>query len=503
MSVNLNIIYIFEIIILIKQISAESCIIDRQLFESDSKMAKHFVKIDCEQGGHRRIQFGIIYSENIILTSNEYKVGEAVTCFIKYKNLRGVTTPVRYKTISTLVEVWRMDSYIAEKDILPRTSVPLKILLLRKKIKLHPKYAAPMPLPESPYKQDSKCVVIGGDKPDSNTKIVEMKTVVIDRKECESTYPNLAENIMCIEVPDEYCNLEHCDEYFEGSALVCDGVLTALVGANQPCFPLKPRTCVGIYDAAKWIQSFEELISSDQEHKKALVGVVLTAARKKLYDIGIILSKNKILTAYAPNLHDTRIFERGYFSDYYEVKGYIEYGAGQIIDWYKARSHTNSTAFTPQELQLSVIMLNEDIPLSPQTAYSMRLPENAPRKNAKCIIATLYPRWMKFSLTLMDYDECVKNLPELHKDYMCIRQVLPRLDDCIQSGNPIICDGELTAIVAKMINCKKNYPRPVAPIHRYRSWILATMRDLELSGSEQSTFAWLLFIIIFIIIIPL
>uniref|UniRef100_A0A1A9ZAE4 Peptidase S1 domain-containing protein n=1 Tax=Glossina pallidipes TaxID=7398 RepID=A0A1A9ZAE4_GLOPL len=458
-------------------------------------MAKHFVKIDCEQGGQRRIQFGVIFSENIILTSNEYKVGEAVTCFIKYKNLQGATRPVRYKNINTLVEVWRMDSYIAEKDFLPRTSVSLKILLLRKKIKLDAKFAAPMPLPERPYNQHSKCVVIGGDKPDTKTKIVDMKTVVMDRKECESTYTNLAENVMCIEIPDEFCNLEHCDEYFEGSALVCDGVLTALVGANQPCFPLKPRTCVSIYEAVKWIKSFEKLISSDREHKKALVSVIITAAKKKIYDIGIILSKNKILTAYAPNLHDTRIFERSGFSDYYEVKGYIEYDAGKTIDWDKARSHTNSTVFTPRELQLSVIMLKEDIPLSPRMAYSMRLPENAPRKDAKCIIATLYPRWMKFSLTLMDYDECVKNLPELHKDYMCIRQILPCIDDCVQSGNPVICDGELTAIVAKMINCNKNYPRPVTPIHRYRSWILATMRDLELSGSEQSTFAWLLLLI--------
>uniref|UniRef100_A0A1B0FNP9 Peptidase S1 domain-containing protein n=1 Tax=Glossina morsitans morsitans TaxID=37546 RepID=A0A1B0FNP9_GLOMM len=340
-------------------------------------MAKHFVKIDCEQGGQRRIQFGIIYSENIILTSNEYK-GDA-------------------------------------------------------------RFAAPMPLPERPYKQHSKCVVISGDRSDAKTKIVEMKTVVMDRKQCESEYTDLAENVMCIEIPENFCNLEHCDEYFGGSALVCDGVLTALVGANEPCFPLKPP--------------------------------------------------------YAPNLHETRIFERSGISDYYEVKGYIEYGAGKIIDWDKARSHTNSTVFTPHELQLSVIMLKEDIPLSPRTAYSMRLPENAPRKDAKCIIATLYPRWMKFSLTLMDYDECVKDLPRLHKDYMCIRQILPRIDDCIQSGNPVICDGELTAIVAKMKNCNKNYPRPVTPIHRYRSWILATMRDLELSGSEQLTFAWLLLLI--------
>uniref|UniRef100_A0A1B0AZC6 Peptidase S1 domain-containing protein n=1 Tax=Glossina palpalis gambiensis TaxID=67801 RepID=A0A1B0AZC6_9MUSC len=495
MLINFYIVHVFGIVILIKQISTESCINDRSLFESESKMAKHFVKIDCEQGGRQRIQFGIIYSENIILTSNEYKVGDSVTCFIKYKNLRGPTRPGRYKNMNTIVEVWRMDSYIAEKDILSRTSVSLKILLLRRKMKLDTKLAAPMPLPERPYKQQGTCVVIGGDKPDTQTKIVEMKAVVIDRKECESTYPNLGENVLCVEIPDKFCNFEHCDEYIEGSALVCDGVLTALIGPNQPCFPLKPRTSAGVYEATKWIRSLEKLISSDREYKKALVTVVLSAAKKNIYDIGIILSKNKILTAYAPNLHETRIFEQGSFSDFYEAKGHIEYGAGKTINWNKARSHTNTTIFAPRELQLSVIMLNEDIHLSPQTAYSMRLPETAPRRNAKCIIATLFPRWMKFSLTLMDYDECVKRLPQLHKDYMCIRQILPHTDDCIQSGNPIICDGELTAIVAKMTNCNKNYPRPVTPIHRYRSWILATMRGLELSGSEQSTFAWLLWLI--------
>uniref|UniRef100_A0A1A9WGX6 Peptidase S1 domain-containing protein n=1 Tax=Glossina brevipalpis TaxID=37001 RepID=A0A1A9WGX6_9MUSC len=475
---------------------SQECISDRGMFQSDSKLAKHFVKIECEQRGQRRILFGIILSENVVLTSNEYKVGEYSICLVKYENVSGAMRPKRIKDWRTIVEVWRMQGYKTDRDILSRTFVPIKFLLLKKKMILNSAVAAPMPLPVRPYEKRSTCVVIGGNKINNKTIIVERKADVINRKECELLHPGLAENIICIRVPAKFCNFEHCDEFLEGSALMCDGVLTALVGSNQHCFPLLPRICAGIYEANNWIKSLEQVINPDKEHRKAIVTIGISAVRKSIYGFGVIISKNKILTAYVPNLLNTKIFEQDSFSDFHEARGYVGYGAGKIIYWNKAKSQTNSSSFTASQLQLSVIILNKEIILGPTAAHSMRLPKKPPQKNAKCIVVTLRPRWMKFQITLIDNIECRKELPELHEVYMCIREKLPGTENCLEAGNPIICDGELTAIVAKLMHCERNAPRPVTPIHRFHSWILASMRELELSGSDQSTFTWLLLLYI-------
>uniref|UniRef100_A0A1A9VPL3 Peptidase S1 domain-containing protein n=1 Tax=Glossina austeni TaxID=7395 RepID=A0A1A9VPL3_GLOAU len=430
---------------------------------------------DCDR---TLTNFGLILSKDAVLASQQVKKGEHWTCYVKYGDVEGSIS--RSGNVPNMIKSRGIQTY-RSGPFQSASFTPLAYILLEEEIKLNTTSA--WPIPDTYYRNNSNCVVVGGDKPDQSSKIVEREVELLKREDCESAYPHLDTNNLCITIPQEFCNFKHCEYYSHSAALVCGGVFSALVGehTSAACNSGEPRTCADLSEAQMWIRELQGTVSFNEDYKGATVMVGLQKPHEKFYGLGAIISKHKVLTTHVPFKHHT------------SEEGYVDYGYGRS-SWLHAKPLTIPSIIHKTDLQLYMLSLEEGIPFFPGGAQTLRLAEGLPHQDDQCVVGTFKPRWMLLAVTIIDHNECLKKITNLHEDHLCIRHKFPVTFDELEGGNPIICEGLLTAIAIKC-DCERNELHPAAPIYTFLPWILTSISERGLSSSDQPKIILLLLLI--------
>uniref|UniRef100_A0A1B0AD61 Peptidase S1 domain-containing protein n=1 Tax=Glossina pallidipes TaxID=7398 RepID=A0A1B0AD61_GLOPL len=458
----------------------QECVDDLNKFQRDSRLARHFVRIYCHERDCDRTltNFGVILSKDAVLTSQQVKKGEHWTCYVKYGDVEGPIS--RTGNVPNMIKSRGIQTY-KSGPFESAAFTPLAYILLEEEIKLNTTSA--WPIPYTYYHNKSKCVVVGGDNLDRSSKIVEREVELLEREDCESAYPHLDKNNVCITILKEFCNFNHCDYYSHSAALVCGGVFFALVGehTSAACNSGEPRTCAGIYEAQMWIRAVQETVSFNADYESTIVMVGLQKPHEIFYGLGAIISRYKVLTAYVP------------FKSHTSEEGYVDYGYGRS-SWRHAKPVTIPSIIHKKGLQLYVLALEEGIRLYSGGAQAVRLAKELPQQDDQCVVGTLKPRWMLLAVTIIDHNECRKKIKNLHEDHLCIRHNFPVTFDELEGGNPIICDGVLTAIATKC-DCERNEFHPATPIYTFLPWILTSISERGFSSSDKPRIIFLLLLI--------
>uniref|UniRef100_A0A1A9ZJN7 Peptidase S1 domain-containing protein n=1 Tax=Glossina pallidipes TaxID=7398 RepID=A0A1A9ZJN7_GLOPL len=133
---------------------------------------------------------------------------------------------------------------------------------------------------------------------------------------------------------------------------------------------------------------------------------------------------------------------------------------------------------------LDVLALEEGIRLFPGGAQAVKLAKELPQQDDQCVVGTFKPRWMLLAVTIIDHNECRKKIKNLHEDHVCIRHNFPVTFDELEGGNPIICDGVLSAITTKC-DCERNEFHPATPIYTFLPWILIRIGERGFSSRDK------------------
>uniref|UniRef100_A0A1A9WH04 Peptidase S1 domain-containing protein n=1 Tax=Glossina brevipalpis TaxID=37001 RepID=A0A1A9WH04_9MUSC len=425
--------------------------------------AKYIVWVRCKVGKRERLHIGVIISKNAVLTANSMNMNE-ISCTIFYRNINFLNFDKVEDRIAGLTTA----NYENFKEVRAHWSLPqLKLVLTEKEIQLNKKSVAIIPLPKQKYSESDTCVVVTHD---DKLKLVQRKTMVLRRAECELAYPNLHENIICIQVPTkDICNTSPCSVYNEeGAPLICDGILTAIVTKdNSQCEEKKPCLTAKVYESRHWIETNIELLNRNNTFRGSVVSVkYVTKQNKGVLNSGAIISNNQVLTSSALNE---------------PFKGFVYYNDGERVTWRKAKSFSEDWRPKANKIQISIVQLTDHNYFKAKKFEILPVKSSRPTNDSICVLGIKLPKWHKLEIIFLDDNICCNQLSKYHKNYTCIR---PKFEGIqfgtrLLGGTPIICDGELTAITANVEDDAKNQPHPCIFLYKYKMWLKKSMRSLE------------------------
>uniref|UniRef100_A0A1A9Z6G1 Peptidase S1 domain-containing protein n=1 Tax=Glossina pallidipes TaxID=7398 RepID=A0A1A9Z6G1_GLOPL len=456
------------------RVEARKCTKNLVSFQGMTSFAGSIVLVHCKISQQMTWQIGVIISQDAILTANPAIASE---CYATYSDT------IDGSVVEGLMEA----SYYREKALRYFWKLPqLKIILARHPLKIDPERLPA--LPKHAYQKNSTCVVVSLDLASSKyqaPKIVEKQVVLVKRNECESFLHNLHKDVLCLRAPDIFCNVNHHQEYFQGSPLLCNGILTGIVGEIIVNDINYPAQCAKIYEARQWIKSNIGLISRDNAFKTNIVAIgYLVANMTMISSLGVLLAEDKILTGNAPDLSRKN---RNYALRSGEVisKGSIEYDKNQIMNWRKMESLEDISPPNRSELQITVIKLKSNIDYGRSREINkISLARRKPKKGAKCILVSVYPHWMKLEIDVLNRTDCMKELSEFDQNYLCVRPKFGgRFYENFYTGTPVICDGALIGLIVQIEYIWRSKAIPMVPVYRYKQWIQKTMQELGASES--------------------
>uniref|UniRef100_A0A1A9WH00 Peptidase S1 domain-containing protein n=1 Tax=Glossina brevipalpis TaxID=37001 RepID=A0A1A9WH00_9MUSC len=452
------------------------CAQDLANFQGRTSFAESIVLVHCKVSKRMTRQFGVILSQDAILTANTAMASE---CYATYSDTidGGIVEGLMeasYNSSSPFKHLWKLPQL---KIIL--TKQPLKIASERIPV-----------LPKEPYKENDTCVVVSLDRSATNHtfKIVEKQVNFIKWNECERILSSLHQNVLCLQAPKIFCNMNHHKEYIEGSPLLCNGILTGIVGEIIINDITYPTQCAKIYEARQWIKSNMELISRDNAFERNIVAVGYLVENKSIItSLGILLAKNRILTSNVPDLSRKR---KNYSLKSGELisDGFIEYNKNKQINWKKMKSFKNILSPNVSELQMTIIKLKSNIDYGSRPIKKIPMARRKPTKNATCTLISTYPYWIKLEIDVLNRIDCLEELYEFDHNYMCIRPKYGgKLYENLYTGTPVICDGALIGLIVQIDYSWENKPIPMVPVYKYKQWIRKTMEELGANAKPEIT----------------
>uniref|UniRef100_A0A1A9WH01 Peptidase S1 domain-containing protein n=1 Tax=Glossina brevipalpis TaxID=37001 RepID=A0A1A9WH01_9MUSC len=470
-----------------KSDNRNDCLSNRNEFESASRYWKYIVEIYCKKSGRVTFSYGVILSEYILLTNFAGSAGRRTYCYIADRNRSHIdvkegniywVTKIPYKN-------W-------EGTLSGQSLRQIQLILTEVPINLAATNARAIRLPRKEAETDN-CVVVGLDSPENwSVQVVNRKVDIIETDKCYSIYRELDHNIICIQIPKEFNTCTQCKEYVTGSPLICNGVLTAIVGftATTNCDVDEPRSCAKVYESLQWIKSNMESFSKDSKFKQSVVWIGFKINSKlSTHSLGVIIGVNKILTAGGFDFSsNTTLFKTE--TGKAVTEGVIYFDSHSNIYYKNLINSAPNWPLEWSEIQLSVISLENDINLSSSTKI-MPLPIRPMENFDNCFVASKHPTWIKYKVDILSNFECRKALPNHHKDYMCIRLRMDGLNHCTQllGGSPLICNSNLVGIVARYANgkeCIASQPRVCSPVYKYLPFIQSAMLDVEVTMASGS-----------------
>uniref|UniRef100_A0A1A9VA29 Peptidase S1 domain-containing protein n=1 Tax=Glossina austeni TaxID=7395 RepID=A0A1A9VA29_GLOAU len=452
---------IFFLIIKSHPISAQDC--DKELNKEQKKstFAKYTVWVRCKIGKNRHTPYhyhiGVILSKHTVLTANSMKLSGTM-CTVLYHDINFEVIDITDRS-----EALTVANYENIKDIGPHWSLPQLKLITTETI-FNMRRAAIMLLPDQEYKATINCVVVTHN---DKKRLIQRKTVVLQRAECESAYPGLHKNIICIQAQEGTCKFDPCLAYKEeGAPLICDGVLTAIVTKDiNKCEATKPCLAAKVYESRDWIERNMRLFTRNSVSKNGLVTIQFgVTAFKWIKNAGAILSDRQVLTNCALN--------RPY-------KGQVMYNDGRAISFRKAKSFNPDWRAKPNKIQLSIVRLEGR--LNPKVFEILPIRLLQPTEESICVVTMRTPEWVKLEVTFLDDNICREELPEYHNECACIQPKYEgiQLGKHLLGGTSIICDGELTAITAYLDQDAKHQPIPCTFLYKHLPWLEITRKFLD------------------------
>uniref|UniRef100_A0A1A9V0C6 Peptidase S1 domain-containing protein n=1 Tax=Glossina austeni TaxID=7395 RepID=A0A1A9V0C6_GLOAU len=379
--------------------------------------------------------------------------------------------------------------------------------LIRTNTKL-PDYLERWKLPEREFNEMSECRVISTSSLAGD--LVEYEAKVLSKGQCRKMLPDQEDDAICIDVNS--CRYSHCELFPSGAMFVCNDTLVGLVKKAETCESYKPRAVTNLYRLGPWLKrTMKNLTRMQLQSKfaKHLAYLEFRSHRNPLLGgVGIILSKNLILTACAPNLKKTN-----------DAEGVAVYGLkvtkrelpkNQTCHWNNIINfqHFEDTP-DPKKAQLALIKLAEDMELDGKNAAAFSLPIHPPEIYAKCVVVHTMFREnepiIETDVIVVDKERCREQLPGLYEYSICIQIAQPTDDfqqcDVFKPGSPLVCDGKLAGIVNYDTKCDSTKPRPCAMVNKYGKWIkksMSVLRNMATTGPRlQNDFLSLLSLIIF------
>uniref|UniRef100_A0A1A9Z6G6 Peptidase S1 domain-containing protein n=1 Tax=Glossina pallidipes TaxID=7398 RepID=A0A1A9Z6G6_GLOPL len=309
-------------------------------------------------------------------------------------------------------------------------------------------------LPKNEFQKDRDCVAVS--RAIFKPEIVETKVLVAVNEKCK-------ENI-CIEL--DSCNTNHCDHFSSGAILVCDGVLTGIISPTiiGECDRSQSLPVADIFKESQLIENqLNELstINLISRYAKYLVYFGWEVGGEfAIQGMGVILTKNLILTYYAPDMSNRQKPFKNINDEVLEY-GFIVYGVKHFswepstnITWNKARNYAKVPDNRPDmtRIQLAIIKLDRNLRVDERRVGKMRLHNHNVVENlqagATCIVP-VYERTNGCPIRDKEYEIVDKkscsvllHLNHRNKSYVCIKEDC----DALTAGAPLICGGLLTGI---------------------------------------------------------
>uniref|UniRef100_A0A1B0C0H4 Peptidase S1 domain-containing protein n=1 Tax=Glossina palpalis gambiensis TaxID=67801 RepID=A0A1B0C0H4_9MUSC len=420
---------IFFLIVKSHPVSAQDCDEEMNKHHKKSKFAKYTVWVRCKIGKNRQTPYhyhiGVILSKHTVLTANSMNLS-GIMCTVLYHDISFEVTDIDDRS-----EALTVANYENIKDIRPHWSLPQLKLITTETI-FNMKRAAIMGLPDQEYKQTSDCVVVTHD---DKKKLIERKTIILQRAECESAYPGLHKHIICIQAQEGACKFDPCLAYKEeGAPLICDNILTAIVTKEiNKCEATKPCLAAKVYESRDWIERNMRLFTRNNLFKNGLVTIQFGVTEFKwIKNAGAILSNTQILTNSALNQ---------------PFRGQVMYNDEKAISFTKAKSFDKDWHAQPNKIQLSVVKL--DGCFDPKVSEILPIRLLHPTNDSTCVVTMRIPEWVKLEVTFLDEKTCREELSKYHNECACIRPKYEgiQLGKHLLGGTSVICDDTMLNIL--------------------------------------------------------
>uniref|UniRef100_A0A1A9WGZ2 Peptidase S1 domain-containing protein n=1 Tax=Glossina brevipalpis TaxID=37001 RepID=A0A1A9WGZ2_9MUSC len=358
--------------------------------------------------------------------------------------------------------------------------------LIRTNTKL-PGHVETWKLPEKEFNETGECRVIskrnlGGD-------IVEYEAKVLGKGECRRLLPDQEDDAICIDVNS--CRYSHCELFANGAIFICNGALIGIVKKTEYCQSYKPRAVTNLYRLRNWLErTIKNLTHMQLQSKfaKHLAHLEFRTNKNNLVGgLGIILSKNLILTACVPNWKKTE-----------NIEGVAVYG----LKVTKRKLPRFEDMPDPKKVQLALIKVDKNMELDAKNAAALPLPIYPPEIHAKCVVVHTMFREnepiIETDVIIVDKQKCREQLPGLYEDSICVQIAQPTDDfqqcDVFKPGSPLVCDGTtqfnlmdnkdlLQKIVADayvkltVFDLPENYRKKRLRIKQYKVGILLTANN--------------------------
>lgn len=203
---------------------------------------------------------------------------------------------------------------------------------------------------------------------------------------------------------------------------------------------------------------------------------------------GIIISANVILTY---NYHKVTKNKMGSI-----VHGERDYRSKilrkKVIYWQNGRNYENNDIVgKPSEVHIGLVRLNSEIELMYKNSEIVSLPRKPFSGKSDCVVVgeggARAKEIVATPATILTRDDCLKSLPDLHENAICIDYKKNKnLYTCdtgqcehFKEGAALFCGGALIGIVNEVKPCDSSLPRPCTKVYEHRKWIKSEMKELE------------------------
>lgn len=489
--------------------------------EQFSKYSKHVIWFSWTRYDTGRIiGIGILIKDNVVLTNYADNLNTNLLQFsFAMAKLRGFAVyglPRFVKDVPehSLVNWAKAINY--GKNLPPKSfETQIALIKLSRRLNLNVREVAVAPLPDKEQNikdlQKSDCVVVAWGSL-LYEDLVETKAVVLSMDKCKRMIPELYTNVICIDVPDSaHKTTTHCNHFSNGSPLICNGVLTAVVSRQHPCNGSKPRICASVYKFRNWITTGIGLLGAHipqleefTSYTKHMVwwGWRTTDKKYITYSVGVILNEKVILTSYAVNLSKVMTVID---NEAKELQGFTVFGipnllreipSGNSVYWKEAVCYKFEENPKPFEPQIALIKLSSEIKLNDKTAVAVELPteEYIVSEKANCVVVGFGKNYsdkiVQIKAIIIRKDVCRSQIPNIYDEAICIDLPVDPDEDINHcnlygDGAPLICNGILTCIVSWQKPCIHQVPRPCASVNYFRSWITLRAEELKSSSLNQ------------------
>uniref|UniRef100_A0A1A9UV80 Peptidase S1 domain-containing protein n=1 Tax=Glossina austeni TaxID=7395 RepID=A0A1A9UV80_GLOAU len=199
---------------------------------------------------------------------------------------------------------------------------------------------------------------------------------------------------------------------------------------------------------------------------------------------GIIISANVILTY---NYHKVTKSKMGSIV-HGERKHTPKISREKIIYWQNGTNYEDNIVGKSSEVQIGLIRLNSEIEFIYKKSEIASLPRKSFSGEGHCVVVgeggVRKKEIVATPATILTRDDCLKSLPEVHEDAICIDYTKSK-NACGQCGHfkegaALFCDDTLIGVVNEVKPCDSSLPRPCTKVYEYVSrWIKPQMKELE------------------------